>query len=112
MRERIVQTTLTKPAKLRFEHPVGTPVTLLDKVVEKVTGRETWFLAPKVDGMYLNRAEEFIKTAVEKKEAAFASRKPTNPKDPGIGESFTDKDSTLDFFELGSAAIILLHAAI
>lgn len=112
MRERIITTTLAKPAKLKYEHPVGTLVSLIDKYTETKTGRQTFFFAPKVDGMYLERADEFIRIALSKRTAALASRKLTNPKDPLQGESFADKDSILDFFEYSSAAITLLHAAV
>ncbi len=113
MRPRTVETTLAKPAKIgRFEHAVGAPIAFIDKFTEKDTGIATWFYAPKVDGMYLNRAEALIDECLKKKAAAQASRRPMNSKDPTVGDAFGDKDSALDFFETGSIAIILLHATI
>ncbi len=111
MRKRIIETTLAKPAQLKHYHPIGSAVRLIDLWVEK-SGRTTWFGAPDVGNMYLNRAEEFIRFANSKRAIAFASRKSTNPMDTSQGDSFADTDSILDFFELSSAAITLLYAAV
>ena len=73
MNKRIVQTTLTKVAKLKYEHPIGTPVTLIDRYIDKVSGKETWFIPPKVDGLYLEKARKLIDEANKKRGIIFSS---------------------------------------
>lgn len=112
MNKRIVQTTLTKAAKLKYEHSVGTLVTLIDRYIDKVSGKKTWFIPPKVDGLYLEKAKELINEANKKRGIVLASRGSVNPKDPVQGDAFVDKENLLDFFSLATESVILLYSAV
>ena len=111
MRERIVQTKITKPAKLKYSHPVGTPVTVIDFYINH-KGERTFFTWPKVDGLYFERAKEIFGEATEKRKIVFQNRGPVNPKDLTQGQAFLDKDEVFNFFSLASEGIILLFGAV
>ncbi|MCX6785728.1 MAG: hypothetical protein NTZ18_02655 [Candidatus Komeilibacteria bacterium] len=112
MIERIIQTELTKPANLKYDHPAGTKVTKVDIYVEKGTSNQIFFSAPKVDGLYFQRAEQLFKEAEEKKKVVFASKGLVNPKDSTQGVAFIDSDAVLDFFSIASAGVVLLFSSV
>ena len=107
-----MQTTSTKATKLKYEHPTGTLVTLVDRYIDKASGNTTWFVSPKVDGLYLEKAKELINEANKKRGIVFASRGPVNPKDHTQGCAFTDEENLLDFFLLTTEVVILLYSAV
>lgn len=96
---------------LKYSHPKGTPVTVVDQYINKNTGEKTWFVAPKIDGVYYGKAVNFFNNAIELREKVFANRKPMNPTDPDQGKGFIDQKDVFNFFTEACSGIILLFAA-
>ncbi len=101
---------LSKP--LKYDHPKGTPVTLVDQYINNDTKERTWFVAPKIDGLYYNRAVKFFEKAIKLRKKVLSSRGPVNPKDHEQGEAFVNKDKVFNFFTEACSGIILLFAAV
>jgi len=100
---------LSKP--LKYNHPKGTPVTVVDKYINK-TGEDVWFVAPKIDGVYYGRAVKFFEHAIELRENVFKSKGAVNPKDQEQGNAFIDKNAVFEFFTEACSGIILLFASV
>ncbi len=111
MRKRVVQTKITKPAKIKYSHPIGALITVVDFYIN-CKGERTLFNWPKVDGLYFERAKEIFAEAANKRKIVFKSRGPVNPKDLTQGQAFIDEDEVFNFFSLASEGIILLFGAV
>lgn len=111
MRKKVIQTKITKPAKLKYNHPVGTPITVVDFYSNR-KGERTFFTWPKVEGLYFERAREIFTETVNKRKIVFKSRGPINPKDLTQGQAFIDENEVFNFFSLASEGIILLFGAV
>lgn len=96
---------------LKYDHPKGTPVTVVDQYINKSTGEKTWFVAPKIDGVYFGKVMNFFDNAIELRNKVFNNRKLANPTDPDQGNAFIDKDDVFNFFTEACSGIILLFAA-
>lgn len=101
---------LSRP--LKYSYPKGTPVTVVDKYVNTKTGEQTWFKAPKVEGVYYNRSKEFFSKAIELKNKLSRERGPVNPKDPEQGNAYTNENTVFDFFTESCSGLILLFGAV
>ncbi len=106
------QANLIFPAKGKYNHPVGEPVTAVDIYNDKKTSEKIWFIAPKVDGLYYIRAEQLFKEAKQKRKEVFASKGNVNRKDPQQGKAFINEKAVFEFFSISTAGIILLFSAI
>lgn len=105
----MAEITLSKP--LKYDHPKGTPVTVVDQYINKNTGEKIWFVAPKVDGVYFGKAVKFFENAIELKSKVFSSKGPVNPKDSDQGNAFIDQEAVFELFTEASSGVILLFAA-
>ncbi|MBI4049735.1 MAG: hypothetical protein HY395_02910 [Candidatus Doudnabacteria bacterium] len=97
---------------LKYSHPKGTPVTVVDRYIDPNTKKETWFTAPKIVGVYYKKSIEFFNKALELRTRVFASRGPVNPKDSEQGTAFMDEQAVFDFFTEACSGIILLFGAV
>ncbi len=97
---------------LKYDHPKGTPITVVDQYINKNTGEKTWFVAPKVDGLYYGRAVKFFEKAIKLRKKVLASRGFVNPKDHEQGKAFINKDRVFNFFTEACSGVILLFAAV
>lgn len=101
---------LSKPVK--YSHPKGTPVTVVDRYINKNTNEEIWFVAPKIDGVYYGEAVKFFENAIKLKDKAFKGIGRVNPKDSSQGKAFIDHESVFEFFTEACSGIILLFASV
>lgn len=96
---------------LKYDHPKGTPVTVVDQYINKNTKEKTWFVAPKIDGVYYGRTVTFFDNAIDLRNKVFANRKLANPTDADQGHMFINQKDVFDFFTEACSGIILLFAA-
>jgi len=101
---------LSKP--LKYDHPKGTPVTVVDKYINPVSKEEILFHAPKVRGMYYGKSVDFFNSAIALKDKCFQSVGLVNPKDAEQGNAFIDNDSVFSFFTESCSGMIMLFAAV
>jgi len=106
----MVELNLSKP--LKYDHPKGTPVTVVDQYINKSTGEKVWFVAPKIDAVYYDKAVKFFENAIELKDKVLKSLGPVNPKDQDQGNAFINKEAVFEFFTESCSGIILLFAAV
>ncbi len=106
----VVELKLSKP--LKYDHPKGTPVTVVDQYINKGTGEKIWFVAPKIDGVYYGKAVKFFENAIELKSKVLKSLGPVNPKDQNQGNAFIDEKTVFEFFTESCSGIVLLFATI
>lgn len=95
---------------LKYNHPKGTKVTVVDQYINKSTGDKTWFVAPKIDGVYFGKAVNFFDNAIELRKKVLNNRKPVNPTDPDQGKGFINQEDVFNFFTEACSGIILLFA--
>lgn len=107
-----VKTQLTQPAKLKYDHPAGTKVTLLDKHTSSNSKEETFFEAPLVEGFFFEEAKKYFNMADEKRNEMIGSRGLINPKDASQGYAYRNTDAVFNFFSLVSIGSILLFDAV
>lgn len=96
---------------LKYDHPKGTPVTVVDQYINKTTKEKTWFVAPKIDGVYYGKAINFFENAIKIRNKVLNNRKPANPTDPDQGNFFIDQKDVFEFFTEACSGVILLFAA-
>lgn len=96
---------------LKYDHPKGTPVTVVDQYMNGNTGEKTWFVAPKIDGVYFGKAVTFFDSAIELRKKVLSNRKLMNPTDPDQGNGFINQEDVFNFFTEACSGIILLFAA-
>ncbi len=106
----MIELKLSKP--LKYDHPKGTPITVVDQYINHNTGKKVWFTAPKIDGLYYNKAVKFFESAIKLRSKVFKSLGPVNPKDSGQGNAFIDQEAVFNFFTEACSGIILLFAAV
>ncbi len=96
---------------LKYNHPKGTPVTVVDQYISRKTKETTWFVAPKIDGLYFGRSASFFDNAIKLRNKVIKDRKPVNPTDPEQGNAFIDQKAVFEFFTEACSGVILLFAA-
>ncbi|MEI7890551.1 MAG: hypothetical protein WCI36_01145 [bacterium] len=96
---------------LKYNHPKGTAITVVDQYINKSTREKTWFVAPKIDGVYFGKAVNFFNNAIELRKKVFENRKPINPTDPDQGKAFINQKDVFEFFTEACSGVILLFAA-
>lgn len=96
---------------LKYDHPKGTPVTVVDQYINKSAKEKTWFVAPKIDGVYYGRTVNFFENAIELRNKVINNRKLANPTDPEQGYAFIDQKAVFEFFTEACSGVILLFAA-
>jgi len=105
----MMELKLSKP--LKYDHPKGTPVTVVDQYINESTGEKIWFTAPKIDGVYYGKAVKFFENTVKLKNKVFNGKGPINSKDPSQGNAFINKEDVFEFFTEACSGIMLLFAA-
>ena len=101
---------LSKP--LKYDHPKGTPVTVVDQYINEITGEKVWFTAPKVAGVYYNKTVSFFERAIELRDRVLKNLRPVNPRDAEQGNAFIDEKNVFEFFTEACSGIILLFASV